>query len=79
MQYNPIQFNSNNMLVIYCIAHMIQCNLSFLNKRYGHTAHNFSRLMSNVLIWEWFISISSEFQTTDNNTLLTISPADLIT
>ena len=34
------------------------------NKRYGHTAHTFSRLISNVLIWERFISIRSGFQTT---------------
>ena len=40
-----------------------------LNKRYGHTAHTFSRLMPNVLIWERFIPISSGFQTTDNNTV----------
>ena len=25
------------------------------NKRYGHTAHTFSRLMLNVIIWERFI------------------------
>ena len=50
-----------------------------INKSYGHTAHTFSRLMSNVLISERFISISSGFQTMDNNTLLAASPADLIT
>ena len=46
------------------------------NKRYGHTAHTFLRLMSSALIEERFNSISSGFQTTDNNTA---SPADLIT
>ena len=44
-----------------------------------HIARTFSRLMSNILIWERFISISSRFQMTDNNTFLAISPADLIT
>ena len=33
--------------------------------------------MFNVLILERFISISSGFQTTDNNTLLAASPDDL--
>ena len=33
-------------------------------KRYGHTAHTFSRLLSDILIWERFISISSRFQMT---------------
>ena len=50
-----------------------------LNKRYGHTAHTFSRLLSDILIWQRFISISSRFQKTDNNSFLLISPADLIT
>ena len=49
------------------------------NKMYGHTAHTFSCLMSNVLIWEWFIYISIRFQMTDNNIFLAVSPADLIT
>ena len=48
-------------------------------KRYGHTAHTFSRLTSNVLICERFISFSSGFQTMNNNTLLAAFPADLIT
>ena len=50
-----------------------------INKRYGHAAHTFSRLLSNILIWERFISISSRFQMTDNNTFLAVSPADLMT
>ena len=39
------------------------------------TQHIISR---NVLILERFISISNVFQTTDNNTFLVVSPADLI-
>ena len=35
------------------------------NKRYGHTAHTFSRLLLDILIWGRFISISSRFQMTD--------------
>ena len=49
-----------------------------LNKRYGHTAHTFSRLLYDILIWERYISISIRFQMT-NNTFLAISPVDLIT
>ena len=50
-----------------------------LNKRYGYAAHTFSRLLSDILICERFISISSRFEMTDNNTFLAICPADLIT
>ena len=32
------------------------------NKRYGHTARTFSRLIPNILISEIFISRSSEFE-----------------
>ena len=49
------------------------------NKRYGHTAHTYSRLLFDILIWEKFISIIIGFQMTDNNTFLAVSPADLIT
>ena len=49
------------------------------NERYGHTAHTFSRLLSDILIWERCISITIRFQMTDNNTFLAVSPADLIT
>ena len=48
------------------------------NKRYGHTAHTFSRLISNVLISEIFISTSNVFHMTDNDTVLVVSPANLI-
>ena len=48
-------------------------------RRYGHTAHTFSRFLSDVLIWERFISISSKFHMIDNSTFLVVSPADLIT
>ena len=47
--------------------------------RLGHIAHTFSRLLSDILIWERFISISIRFQMNDNDTFLAISPADLIT
>ena len=50
-----------------------------INKRYGHTAHTFSRLLSGILIREGCISISIRFQMTDNNTFLAVSLADLIT
>ena len=49
------------------------------NKRYGHTAHTLSHLMSNVLIRDRFISISSGFQMTDNNSFLAVSPIELVT
>ena len=39
------------------------------NKWYGHTAHTFSHLLSDILIWKRFISISSRFQMFDNNTI----------
>ena len=35
-----------------------------LNKRYGHTAHTFSRLLSDILIRERFISIDHGAQVT---------------
>ena len=50
-----------------------------VNKRYGHTAHTSSRLLSDILILERFISISIRFQMIDNNTFLVVSPADSIT
>ena len=49
------------------------------NKSYGHIARIFSRLLSDILIWERCISISSRFQMIDNHTFLAVSPADLIT
>ena len=49
------------------------------NKRHGHAAHTFSRLLSDILIWERCNSISIRFQITDNNTFLAVSAADLIT
>ena len=54
-------------------------NSSYTNKWYGHTAHTFSRLLCDILIWDRFISISSRFQMNDTNTFLAVSPADLIT
>ena len=42
------------------------------NKRYGHTAHTFSRLMLKIIIWERFIFIRSAFPITDNNTFLAV-------
>ena len=48
----------------------VSTNFYWDNKRYGHTAYTFSRLMSSVLIWERFISISNVFQMTDNDTFI---------
>ena len=42
------------------------------NKRYGHTAHTFSRLMLKVIIWGRFIVKRSAFPITDNNTFLAV-------
>ena len=36
-----------------------------INKRYEYTAHTFSRLLSDILIWEKCISISIRFQMTN--------------
>ena len=82
---SPFQFN--NECIYAWIKHSKSSRVSILNtyfngktnKRYGHTAHTFSRLLSDILISERCISISSRFQLTDNNTFLAVSPADLIT
>ena len=50
-----------------------------INKRYGHTAHTFSRLLSDILTWEIFYFYKQLFRMTDNNTFLAVSPANLMT
>ena len=71
---SPCQF-----IVLYRLRIVSETMDSYLNKRYGHTAHTFSRLMSSVIIWERYLSKSIRFQMIDNYTFLSISPPDLIT
>ena len=48
-----------------------KCMVVNRNKRYGHNAHTFSRLML-IVLFERFISISSGFQMTGNNIFLAV-------
>ena len=86
MYYKPTKFNQKRWAIFWenWYFFVLWTTLNFrsrgkTNKSYGHTAHPFFRLISNVLIWERFISISYVFQMTDNNTFLVVSPANLMT
>ena len=57
--YHLFTLHLTQLVSVFCLSF----NSGHKNKRHVHTAHTFLCLMSNVLIWERLISISSGFQT----------------